>query len=90
MKWYEIVEIHYRKKSRENKNMWRLNNMILKSNESIKKSKRESENTSKDVKIKIQLSKIIGMYKSNSRRGIHSNTNLFLGKQEKSQINTVS
>ena len=53
MKWYEIVEIHYRKKSRENKNMWRLNNMILKSNESIKKSKRESENTSKDVKIKI-------------------------------------
>ena len=39
------------RKNGENKNMWRLNNMILKSNGSINKSKRESENTSKEVQV---------------------------------------
>ena len=33
-----------------NTNIWRLNNMLLKTNESMKKSKRESENTLRLIK----------------------------------------
>ena len=54
------LEINYRKKNGKNTNTWRLNNMLLKTNGSMKKSKRKSENTPRQVKIKTQLSKIYG------------------------------
>ena len=56
------LKINSRKKNGKNTNMWRLNNMLLnKTNRSLKKSKRKSENTLRQRKIKTQLSKIYGM-----------------------------
>ena len=43
------LTIHYRKKN--GKNMWRLNNMLLKTNESMKKSKRKLEDTLRQMKM---------------------------------------
>ena len=42
------------------RNTWRLNNMLLKTNGSMKISKRKSEETSRKLKIKTQLSKSMG------------------------------
>ena len=39
------LDINYRKKSVKNKNTWRLNNTLLISKRSLKKSKRKSKNT---------------------------------------------
>ena len=55
------LEINYRKKYGKNTNTWRLNNMLLKTNELMKKAKRKSENTLRLMKIKTQLSKIFWM-----------------------------
>ena len=55
------LEINYRKKNGKRTNTWRLNDMLLKNDGSIKKSKRKSENTLRQIKMETQLSKIYGM-----------------------------
>ena len=50
--------------------------MLLNNNESKKKSKRKSENISRQKKMETQHSKIYGCSKSNSKREVYSNTGL--------------
>ena len=52
------IEINYTRTDGEAKNTGRQNNMLLKSNRPIKKSKRKSINISIQVKMETQLSKI--------------------------------
>ena len=53
------LESNYRKKNGKNTNTWRLSNILLKTNGSMKKLKK-SENTLRQMKIKTQLSKTYG------------------------------
>ena len=55
------LEINHRMKSGKNKNTWILNNMLLKNQWLMKKSKGKSGKISRQMKVKIQLSKIYGI-----------------------------
>ena len=44
--------INYRKKTVKNTNPWRLNNTLLNNHRSLKKSKRKSKNTEKQMTMK--------------------------------------
>ena len=52
----------------------------------MKKSKRKSEYTLRQIKMDPELSKIYGMHKSNSKRLVYSNTGL-LQETEKASNN---
>ena len=52
----------------------------------MKKSKRKSENTSRQIRIKIKLSKMYETRKSNSKKGVYSDTGLPLRNKKNLQI----
>ena len=56
-----ILEINHGKKNEKQINTWRLNDIFLKNNESMMKSKKKSENTRIQMKMKTQYYKIYGM-----------------------------
>lgn len=56
------LEITYRQKSGKRTKTWRLNNMLVRNQWSMKKLMRKSENKLKQIKMETQYSKIYGIY----------------------------
>ena len=82
------LEINYRKKKGKTTNRWRLNNVLLKTNNgSMMKSKRKSENTFRKMKMEKQFPKFMGYSKSISKRKVYSDTGL---SQETKKILTYN
>ena len=73
----------------EKRNTWRLKTCYLKTNGSVKISKRKSANTLRQGKIKTQLSKIYGRSKSSFKRKVYSKTGL-PQETRKSQVNNLT
>ena len=68
------LDVNYRKKTVKNTNTWRLNHTLLITKRSLKKSKRKSKNTYKQMTMKTGDPKPIRCNKSSSKREVYSNT----------------
>ena len=63
------LEINHRKRNVKKLTTWRLNNMLLKTNESMRKLRRKLKNTSRHMIFKIQPLKIYGMLQKQCSEG---------------------
>ena len=69
-------EINCRKKNGKRTNMETKQHATKKTNGSMRKSKKKSEFTSREMKLETQHSKIYGYSKSSSKKEIYSDTDL--------------
>lgn len=82
------LEIKYKKEKKkkrttENANMWKLNNMLVKRAMRNRQKLNEGKNTWRQVKIKAQQPKIFEMQKISSKMEIYSDKSLFFSGNKK-------
>ena len=85
------LEINYRKKNGKRTKTWTLKNKLLKKQWVNEENKENSQNTSRQLKMKEQQSKIYGVQQAKVvLRGNFIVIRAFLKKQEKLQINNLT